>query len=88
MEKHYWVLHQAQSSITRHEQRRSISSVGLERGANNAKVLGSTPILTRDRSFAPANTPAVLEAHLSFGPKLNDWLVLATSLNNCWRRNT
>ena len=24
----------------------SISSVGLERGANNAKVLGSTPILT------------------------------------------
>jgi hypothetical protein len=25
---------------------RSISSVGLERGANNAKVLGSTPILT------------------------------------------
>ena len=33
-------------------EQRSISSVGLERGANNAKVLGSTPILTNQSPFA------------------------------------
>jgi hypothetical protein len=38
----------------------SISSVGLERGANNAKVLGSTPILTITISICFCQTMDVL----------------------------
>jgi hypothetical protein len=43
-----YVLH----NLTFSHRIRSISSVGLERGANNAKVLGSTPILTINFDFS------------------------------------
>jgi hypothetical protein len=47
---------------------RSISSVGLERGANNAKVLGSTPILTIEFDFFCHLTAHVSSQELDFLP--------------------
>ena len=56
-----------------HMTSRSISSVGLERGANNAKVLGSTPILTMSlivlllfaRPYLPDSSNSARKVNLS-----------------------
>ena len=52
---------------------RSISSVGLERGANNAKVLGSTPILTILFSFASTGEVHILKCTSFFLDLLVDY---------------